>query len=244
MIYVCSDIHGCFARYKQVIDRLKDTDHLYIIGDIIDRGNYGIEIFLDVMKRDNVTVLLGNHEYMMYCSLALNMSRELYNWISLQNGGTITYDKFKKLDGKIQRRILEYIENMPLYVTIEENNKKYYLSHGSYIKPIYENQYATINDFDDEDIVSIVWHSPFNERWLLNYYDGYDVYIHGHKFVQRFTNDYHAMRCIASNDNRSFEVIDIDGGCACLNSGFVIATALILYNLSMDRFEYLMDKDD
>ena len=40
MIYVMSDIHGMYDKYIEMMDLidLKETDTLYILGDIIDRG--------------------------------------------------------------------------------------------------------------------------------------------------------------------------------------------------------------
>lgn len=67
MIYVMSDIHGCDARYRDILKqiKLKAEDHLYILGDVIDRGPNGLGILRDIMKKDNTTLLLGNHEHMM-----------------------------------------------------------------------------------------------------------------------------------------------------------------------------------
>ena len=64
-IYVISDLHGRKDKYDLVLEQLQPKDHLYILGDVIDRGNDGIAILLDIMKRDNVTLLMGNHEKMM-----------------------------------------------------------------------------------------------------------------------------------------------------------------------------------
>lgn len=67
--YVISDIHGMYGSYVQVMKKLKRNDHLYIIGDVTDRGNDGIRIIQDIMKRQEnpnnnpqITFLLGNHE--------------------------------------------------------------------------------------------------------------------------------------------------------------------------------------
>ena len=67
MIYVMSDIHGCGKAYHEILRKIKfcDTDHLYILGDVIDRGPDGISTLEDIMRRKNVTMLLGNHEHMM-----------------------------------------------------------------------------------------------------------------------------------------------------------------------------------
>ena len=63
--YACSDIHGLKERYDHMMEYIKEEDTLYLLGDVIDRGKDGIAILLDVMKRKNVVMLLGNHEYMM-----------------------------------------------------------------------------------------------------------------------------------------------------------------------------------
>ena len=77
--YVCSDIHGQYDLYKTMLNEINFTteDHLYILGDMIDRGEDGIRVLQDVASRPNVTCLLGNHEYMMwnYISDSLRISK-------------------------------------------------------------------------------------------------------------------------------------------------------------------------
>lgn len=65
--YVCSDIHGMYGSYCNVIRQMEKSDELFILGDVIDRGKNGIKIIQDIMKRKSpqVKLLLGNHEYMM-----------------------------------------------------------------------------------------------------------------------------------------------------------------------------------
>ena len=65
MIYVMSDLHGCFEEYKRMLEKIdfKDSDILYILGDIVDRGSQSIEILQDMMLKSNVFPILGNHEY-------------------------------------------------------------------------------------------------------------------------------------------------------------------------------------
>lgn len=67
MIYVMSDIHGMYDKYIEMMDLidLKETDTLYILGDIIDRGVNSMKILQDMMKRSNVFGIFGNHELMM-----------------------------------------------------------------------------------------------------------------------------------------------------------------------------------
>lgn len=46
MIYVCSDIHGNYEKYRALIEKisLRDEDTLYVLGDVIDRGPEGVRI--------------------------------------------------------------------------------------------------------------------------------------------------------------------------------------------------------
>ena len=46
MIYVMSDIHGFYNRYKSIMRqiKLKKDDHLYVLGDCIDRFPDGLAI--------------------------------------------------------------------------------------------------------------------------------------------------------------------------------------------------------
>lgn len=46
MIYVMSDIHGNMRRFRSVLEKiqLRPEDTLYVLGDVIDRHPYGIEI--------------------------------------------------------------------------------------------------------------------------------------------------------------------------------------------------------
>ena len=114
MIYVMSDLHGCYDKYKQMLEKIQfnSNDTLYILGDIVDRGDEGIKILLDMMQRSNVVPLLGNHEFMAYSVLkkynveitAENYNKHLdsesiemfENWMF--NGGIPTCQAFSRLD--------------------------------------------------------------------------------------------------------------------------------------------------
>ena len=75
MIYVASDIHGNYDRYEKLLNKinLTEKDALIILGDILDRGDDGIKIMLDVMQRDNIFTILGNHEQIaLACLETLN----------------------------------------------------------------------------------------------------------------------------------------------------------------------------
>lgn len=61
MKYVISDIHGCKKEYFKLLEKIQfsDADHLYILGDVLDRGFDPIGVMQDLMKRKNVTFIWG-----------------------------------------------------------------------------------------------------------------------------------------------------------------------------------------
>ena len=42
MTYAVSDIHGCYDKYKALLEKLdlKEDDRLYVLGDVVDRSDY------------------------------------------------------------------------------------------------------------------------------------------------------------------------------------------------------------
>ena len=124
--YVCSDIHGLWVRYERAIEKITNEDRLYILGDVIDRGADGIKILLDIMKRDNVRLLIGNHEYMMLQALKYNNQHVKYIWTDIRNGGGVTLGEFCKLDILKQRALLDFLDNCVLEAEITVDGHVFY----------------------------------------------------------------------------------------------------------------------
>ncbi len=70
--YVVSDIHGCGDKYNALLAHigLRPEDRLYVLGDVVDRGPDGPKILLDMMSRENVTLIRGNHDESAYLILS------------------------------------------------------------------------------------------------------------------------------------------------------------------------------
>ena len=132
MIYVMSDIHGEYDRYRAMLELIgfDDEDRLYIIGDVIDRYPGGIDILRDVMTRPNITMLLGNHEQMCLDDLGLHNragAREL--WRS-NGGGTTRREMLYHMSIPEKQRILRFLESLPDHMDVEVGGRQYYLVHG------------------------------------------------------------------------------------------------------------------
>lgn len=79
--YAMSDIHGMYESYMEAIGKLNKEDQLFIIGDIIDRGEDGIKILLDIIERQKnpgngpkITFLMGNHEVMLLSTIEIMLN--------------------------------------------------------------------------------------------------------------------------------------------------------------------------
>ena len=113
MTYVMSDLHGQYQKYLQMLDKIRfsDSDDLYILGDVVDRGPQSAELLQDMSMRMNVFPILGNHDMtaaLLLKKLCVEITEE--NYASQLNpeilkilamwqmdGGQATLEGFKRL---------------------------------------------------------------------------------------------------------------------------------------------------
>lgn len=151
MIYVLSDIHGNLRRFDSILEQvnLQPEDTLYILGDVIDRHPYGIQILCRIMEMPNVRMLLGNHEEMMLRALGSpydknelldegTIEKALRLWY--RNGGCTTHECWKRIKKEQQKEILDFLHSLPLNIDLTVNCKDYKLVHGAPIE-MYGNEY-------------------------------------------------------------------------------------------------------
>lgn len=140
--YVISDIHGMYNKFIELLNKikLKETDTLYILGDVLDRGPDPIKTLLKIMSMSNVICMLGNHEDMaLDClkfltteiteqSLSEVSEEMLENLVTWQyNGSKTTIDGFRALDRAKQQEVIDFIEDMPEIEEISVAGQKYLL---------------------------------------------------------------------------------------------------------------------
>jgi len=146
MTYVMADLHGCYDKFMEMLEKIEftDQDMLFILGDIIDRGEDGIELLNELMLRVNVIPLLGNHEYMAYrvlkelnvevteenhsSHLSADTVRAYQEWMA--DGGMPTAEAFSKLDAEGKEAVLEYLEEFGLYEEVSAGGREFFLVHS------------------------------------------------------------------------------------------------------------------
>lgn len=134
MTYVISDLHGCLDKWQAMLEqiKLKETDMLFVLGDVVDRGPSPIPLLLDLMMRPNVFPILGNHECsMLLCVQDLPLDTTLQNlpqrvgkgslpslrmW--MKNGGRTTLEQYLALPCDEKEQLLNYLQEFTLYESV------------------------------------------------------------------------------------------------------------------------------
>ncbi len=233
MRYIVSDLHGCFEQYQELLAKIdfSETDELYVLGDVVDRGPEPIRILQDMMKRPNVIFILGNHDLIMYAlmkKLSVEITEENYdNYLTpdflldynlwLQDGGQITAEQFRKLGYTEKMDILDYIAGASLYEVIENNGKEYRLVHAGLAN------FAPDKGLDEYDLYDFLEErADYSQR----YYSDENIFlVTGH------------TPTVLINDSRKPEVYRENGhialDCACVSGGklaaFCVETEEVIY---------------
>lgn len=137
MHYAVSDIHGEYEKYISMLKRIdfSDSDTLYVLGDVVDRGAGGIKILFDMLGRKNVVPIIGNHDYCARTFLSMlkkgtmSPKTELVYRQWLDDGGEVTKDCFVALDEKDQDLLLFYLNSFSMYETLTLGENKFFMSH-------------------------------------------------------------------------------------------------------------------
>lgn len=189
MTYVVSNIHGDYESFKQLLVTInfKDSDVMYILGDIVDHGEGGIELINDISLRLNVYSIVGEHDYKALRMLSgftrmletgaapdPDFSAEMTEWV--KDGGAPTLDAFRKLGTDAREGVIDYLSDMALYDMVEVKGQLYLLVHAGIARftPGIDLDTLEPEDFFGEaldltkkyydDRIIIVGHNPTTEE--------------------------------------------------------------------------------
>ena len=141
MTYAMSDLHGRYDLYIKMLEKINfsEGDTLYILGDFVDRGDEGLKIVLDIAERDNVVGLMGNHDFLAL-SIISNLDRalkpgqleDMRYLIDMwkMDGGTATYNEYKKLSLEKRKVALMTIDGFRNYAEVKIGEREFVLVHG------------------------------------------------------------------------------------------------------------------
>lgn len=218
MIYVCSDLHGYpLEKIQKKLNELEfgTNDHLYVLGDCIDRGTDGLKILRWIMQHQNITLILGNHEKMFLdneflfegetipavLDLVGEQRRVAAVWLS--NGGYTTLDSINEYSRSQIKYIFKYLKKAPLYKEIECNGKKYILTHsglGNFDKN------KPLEEYTEQEFL---WSRP---KFYDKYFDDGRVVVFGHTPTFVYGEEHRGK--IVKRDTW----INVDVGAACCHA--------------------------
>ncbi len=226
---VIGDIHGCFNTLKTLIERkiiLSSEDHLYFVGDFIDRGPKTRDVieYLIQLKRQGYYLfpVRGNHEAMLLNALQDESNMRL--WYA--NGAEETIRSFEIPEHLLNKyeclkfipdHFIQFINSFPYYYSLED----YIIVH------------AGIN-FSADDIF-IDHHAML---WTRNMtYQGekisYKTIVHGHTPTPLTKLKFDII-------NPENKILNIDTGCVYKDlPGYGILVGLNLDNRELYFQEYI-----
>lgn len=199
MVYITSDLHGCpLSEFRALLKSagFSDDDYLFVLGDVIDRGEYGSELLRWMAEQPNIQLILGNHEAMLLSvsdwlfdevsdesldRLDVQKLELLNNWYA--NGAAPTIKGLRKLlkeEPDILEGILDYLQDAPLYDVVEVAGEKYILVHSGL-----EN-FRKDRLLDDYIPDELLWARPTLDT---RYFDNATV-IFGHTPTEYFGEQY------------------------------------------------------
>lgn len=222
--YCISDIHGHLDNLYLFVKTLDSDDRVFVLGDAIDKGPVPLGCLEYIMEDSRFTMLLGNHEYMMFNTLSTEPGSYSYNdafdlWVNWNEGGD-TLDAYNALPRYKQLRIYDYIKRLPLNIpNVKVGDRTFYLVHSC---PHSDIKFSMADvEYSDVKISSYVWDrvTPWDKTEIDN-----QIVIAGHTFVQEHLGYdvktvepvYDRKKTIgASNQSiQDAHYIDIDGGLA------------------------------
>lgn len=186
--YVLSDIHGYLDRVFDLMDQVNftDSDSLYVLGDIGDRGpQSGEAIKWAVEAPANIHFLIGNHEDMMLASLKqdpyiftiyedsyYDPYYNVWSW----NGGIETMDQLSQISTGYWRKyvLIPWLEHLPFYYDVEVAGNRWMMIHAGLASQfrmsddrVVEgiNEWIEIPDYGEVYSQNLLW---IRERWLYN----------------------------------------------------------------------------
>ncbi len=175
MNYVIGDIQGNFNALKKLLSKIKfnsQTDYLYFLGDIVNRGDQSLAVLLfikDLVEKRCASMVLGNHDYHLL----------VRGYINKKSHKKDTLDEI--LANVNASELLDFLRKQPLLIEVDNN----LLVHAG-IPPIWDEKILKCQ-------VSIV------EKRLQSRHNLVDFLHNSYQNISRFSNNSIEQNCYTIN---------------------------------------------
>ena len=231
-ILIIGDFHSSFHSLYQILKinrnffidkdslKLKNNRYIVFLGDIIDRGPYGIELIyiifiLKIINFDNIFIIAGNHEYQETYD-----RYGFYDEIKYQFGSTIKgfnmNESIKNREPLSFERIFWYLPQC-IYLNFQGNI--YHLSHGSVVHDL--DKELTKFFYNKNKKFMYIGDKGINYKWGDFDYEvvdssGYEynksragndtkspIKKYGIKYVKEYMNNFNITMCITGHQDKT-----------------------------------------
>lgn len=152
--WVCGDLHGQYAELMSSLDEVGfnlDTDRLFLLGDLVDRGPRSRELLSWVLDTRNVYSVLGNHELLFIGGATRPGIREKHRNIGGQWVDALDFSRYRLLTTGCAN-------TFPLTMTIETEEGSLGLVHAQ--SPVDDWRELAALDYSDQLAIDCTW--PWN----------------------------------------------------------------------------------
>lgn len=129
--FVVSDIHGCTKTFRKMVEKtlqITKEDHLYLLGDYIDKGpdsSGTLDYIMNLQANDyQVFCIRGNHEENIMQAWQEYDTRMFRFFVSKLNKAPDLLTE----DAQIKPQYLTFMKELPYYIELED----YYLVHAGF----------------------------------------------------------------------------------------------------------------
>lgn len=219
--YVMSDVHGNKEKFFKLLEQIKlrKRDTLYILGDLIDVGEDGIELLKYVMEQKNIVLLKGDHERDMcaaICQERAGVSPAVLDLFEtwFNNGGKVTYQKLLDEPSDRAAQIVRYVQNPRDHALVSVRGKTYLLAHaGVALRP----ELSFVDNLEVNTAYGLIYdirEEYLSAEWQLPCYivTGHTPVANLPEYMKEMTEE-NKKRCLAHKIVFHGKKIFIDCGC-------------------------------
>lgn len=134
--YVFSDVHGHHRTLERLLESVSpaDEDHIWILGDMVDRGPDPVGVMRTCRGLNNAHILIGNHESMMLDAFNHPHNPAVrFQWE--MNGGATTASGLATLSEAEVIDIIDWVDNLPLGAHVTVEDRSYLMVHAG-LRPL------------------------------------------------------------------------------------------------------------
>lgn len=124
--FVCGDIHGCYDELMNKLSEINfdfDSDILYSVGDLVDRGPYSLKV-LRLINEKWFKAVKGNHEDMILKTI---VNPDDFTYPLILNGG----EWITTLNTAEEKEVVKLIISLPVTRTVKTEKYIYGLVHAA-----------------------------------------------------------------------------------------------------------------